>query len=235
MSIADKLQTIAENEQKVFEAGKKSEYDEFWDKYQDNGNRVNYQYGFAGDGWNKNNFKPKYSMRPTQMSTGFWKLGSKDADIENAIDFVEVFDDRGLVFDTSNNENFTSAFMWANIKRLGVIDIRKNSSAFSTVFAYGKIKTIEKLIVDENVVFQSNTFQNQATLENITIEGVIGTSVAIAQASKLTIESMRSIIAALKDFGGTTTTATLTLHATAKAKLIETDIANITQKGWTLA
>ena len=34
MSIADKLTTIAENEQKVYDAGAKSEHDKFWDSYQ---------------------------------------------------------------------------------------------------------------------------------------------------------------------------------------------------------
>mgnify|MGYP003296383754 CR=1 FL=1 len=34
MSISDKLQTIAENEQRVFDAGKKTQYDEFWDALQ---------------------------------------------------------------------------------------------------------------------------------------------------------------------------------------------------------
>ena len=33
MSIADKLQTILENEQKVFDAGKKAENERFWDIY----------------------------------------------------------------------------------------------------------------------------------------------------------------------------------------------------------
>ena len=39
----------------------------------------------------------------------------------------------------------------------------------------------------------------------------------------------------LKNYNGTGTTNTLTLHADAKSKLTETDIANITQKGWTIA
>ena len=51
MSIAEKLELIAENEQKVFDAGKKSEYDEFWDNYQkksDGSARTSYIQGFAG-------------------------------------------------------------------------------------------------------------------------------------------------------------------------------------------
>ena len=62
MTIAEKLQTIAENEQKVFEAGKKSEYDRFWDAYQNNGSLSCYSYSFAGDGWHDGTYKPKYPI-----------------------------------------------------------------------------------------------------------------------------------------------------------------------------
>ena len=40
MSIAEKLITIAENEERVYESGKKAAYDRFWDVYQQNGNRI---------------------------------------------------------------------------------------------------------------------------------------------------------------------------------------------------
>ena len=42
MSIAEKLVTVAENEQKVYDAGKQAEYDAFWDNYQVYGNRENF-------------------------------------------------------------------------------------------------------------------------------------------------------------------------------------------------
>ena len=63
MSIAEKLTTIAENQQNVFDAGKKSEYDAFWDAYQQNGNRRNYAFAFSGQAWGCNAFKPKYPIR----------------------------------------------------------------------------------------------------------------------------------------------------------------------------
>ena len=46
MSIADKLTTIAENEQRVYDAGKQAQYDEFWDDFQKNGTEYMY-YGYA--------------------------------------------------------------------------------------------------------------------------------------------------------------------------------------------
>ena len=40
MSVADKLTTIVENEQKVYDAGKQAAYDWFWDRYQLDGVKV---------------------------------------------------------------------------------------------------------------------------------------------------------------------------------------------------
>ena len=42
--------------------GKKDEYDTFWDYYQDDGTRTDYQYAFAYGGWRNANFKPKYPL-----------------------------------------------------------------------------------------------------------------------------------------------------------------------------
>ena len=60
MSVADKLTTIAENEQKVFEAGKTKEWNDFWDIYQDFGNRRSYSNTFFN--WWGNIYKPKYPI-----------------------------------------------------------------------------------------------------------------------------------------------------------------------------
>ena len=67
---SQKLVTIAENQQKVYNAGYEkgktesgdSRYDTFWDVYQDNGNRTNYQYAFGGHGWRQATFQPKYPL-----------------------------------------------------------------------------------------------------------------------------------------------------------------------------
>lgn len=51
----------------VFRAGggsqeEESHYDEFWDSYQENGNRNEYSYAFAGRGWNDVAYNPKYEI-----------------------------------------------------------------------------------------------------------------------------------------------------------------------------
>lgn len=60
MSIAEKLTTVAENQQRVYDAGKQAEYDRFWDAYQQNGTRGSYSYAFGGVAWTDETLKPKY-------------------------------------------------------------------------------------------------------------------------------------------------------------------------------
>ena len=63
MSIAEKLQTIAENERKVYNAGMQAEYERFWTEYQKDpynkiGNRYDYNSAFRGGVWNDEIYKP---------------------------------------------------------------------------------------------------------------------------------------------------------------------------------
>ncbi len=60
MSIAEKLTTVAENQQRVYDAGKKAEYDAFWDVYQSNGQPRNYSNRFTQ--WSDAIYKPKYPI-----------------------------------------------------------------------------------------------------------------------------------------------------------------------------
>lgn len=65
MTIAEKLMAIAEKQQVVFEAGKAKERSDFWDIYQDYGNRKNYHqafYSIGGKGWTDDTYNPKYPI-----------------------------------------------------------------------------------------------------------------------------------------------------------------------------
>ena len=46
MNISEKILQLKQDFDDVYEAGKKDQYNEFWDSYQQNGNRVDYIYGF---------------------------------------------------------------------------------------------------------------------------------------------------------------------------------------------
>lgn len=172
----------------VFAAGEKAEYDRFWDEYQDYGDRTNYQAAFSGNGWIDSNFNPKY--KNLSVSTLYQAFSySNITDIKSKINL-----------DTSSAESIAYSFSESHIKEIGEISIvssltsGKVASAFSSPF----IEKIDKLIVNENNIFNSNMFQGAFALKEITIEGIIGQNgFDVHQSTKLSKNSIISIINAL--------------------------------------
>lgn len=231
MSIADKLVTIAENEQRVYEAGiesgKQTEYDRFWDAYQQNGNLVNYENAFGGKGWTAETFRPKYDIRPTGAYMMFRSFGG-------SVDLVEHLRTLGITLDLSNCTNFQYFFQWSNITRIGEVDIRQAKGSTTSMFAYAtSLRTIDLLKVAETNTTM-NIFDSCYELQNITIEGVVAANIGFQNSSKLNDASIDSIIAALKDRNGTST-LTFTVHKDVYARMVANGKdALVTAKNWTL-
>ena len=217
-----------------YKDGVKSEYDRFWDAYQEYGNRTIYNCAF-GSMWTAETFKPKYDIKPTNAYMMFHNNMGQKIKID---DFVEFCKQQGIEFDLSNSGNCIYALGCLHTKRFGVLDVSKCTTTNYTnnmFYTNTAVITIDKFISSAQTHFHNETFAGATNLENITMEGVVGTSISFYKNSKLTKASLESIISVLKDFSGTSTTATLTLHADSKAKLSEADIAIATQKGWTVA
>lgn len=153
MSIAEKLTTIAENEQKVFEAGKQKTYDEFEDNYTENGTQTMCDYMYAGRGWNANTFKPKNKLTPTSAHRMFayhnrqanWRYPEYDLptdkfDFSKVTDASYMFNNARLVtvdVDLSSATNLDNCFNGANGGRIQHISIKIVSKAnFSNTFVY---------------------------------------------------------------------------------------------------
>ena len=66
-SLLEKANSLPDANER-FEAGKKSEYDAFWDALQQNGTRAHYSYAFAYTGWTDSIYKPKYPITPINKS-----------------------------------------------------------------------------------------------------------------------------------------------------------------------
>lgn len=178
----------------VYEQGKQSQYDEFWDVFQNNGKRDHYMYAFAGRGWDSDIFYPKHSITPTDANYIF--CGNSTADYVGTskhIDLVERLEECGVTLDFSKCLYLGSIFeQCAWIKRVGVIDMRK-ATRVDYMFRWGYMYTVDKIIVDENTKL-TNTFTNCTNLRNVTFEGYIGQSLNIASCSGLTVESAKNII-----------------------------------------
>ena len=89
MSIAEKLQTIAENEQRVYDAGRQAEYDGFWDAYQENGNRYHWNNAFGNKGWNEKTYNPKYPINKITYAGNMFQT-SQITDTKLALNFSQV-------------------------------------------------------------------------------------------------------------------------------------------------
>ena len=216
----------------VFKAGKKAEYDRFWDAFQDNGNRTNYNQAFNGYGFNSLNFYPKYNITTIDASSMFinWNRDT------HAINLKERMEECGVKFDFSKTTNFLRVFYYVNrVTEFPEMDMSMATSLNQT-FAYNyAMVSIEKLIVGAGTVFQG-TFESCGALQNLIIGGTIGQNgFNVGNCTKLTHESLMSIVNALKDYSGSGATYTVTLGATNLNKLTDEEKAIATGKGWTLA
>ena len=103
MSIAEKLTAIAANQQAVFDAGAKSEYDRFWDAYQNKGNNKFYVYAFAGERWNDNTYNPKYTIVPTgNCQMMYIQSGVTDTKVTIDLDRATVTNCTSMFKDAAN-------------------------------------------------------------------------------------------------------------------------------------
>lgn len=226
MTTAEKLlkidegveETIALNvelEQTLYgtDTGGKSHYDEFWDAYQDNGNRLDYGGAFYGNGWNNKTFNPKYSMFPTNCAYMF-------RGCESTVDLEQLLCEKGITLDTSNATGFSYCFSDSKLTALPTIDLT-NCATNGIAYAFYGMKAVSaKLIVASTTPWGGNVFNASASLENLIIEGIIGTNgLNVRWSTKLSKASITSIINALST---TTSGLTVTLSKTAVNNAFET-------------
>lgn len=235
MSIAEKLVTIAENEQKVYEAGEKAEWDKFWDTYQDYGKRTRYGYAFSGIGWAKNGLlPPKYHMTLSHGTASNYCIFT---DFNNGADSKYDMSEICAMMDCSNAIRLTSMYADAKVENI-TVDMGNCSNAqnmFSCANGGGGIDKVF-LKVTEKLTSATNMFLYCTHLETLrfTEDSVIAVSLSFAQSSLLSNESVDSIVNALKDLTGATA-RTLTVHADVYNKMVANgkDVL-VTAKNWTL-
>lgn len=185
--------------------GKTAEWSAFWDAFQQNGTRTDYNYAFTRWGWTETNFKPKYSITSEygniKMEYAFsWSTISGD--------LVEILDKLGITINFSRVYGITQMFRDSLFTRLGNIEFTDTRVlSINYMFTGCKaLETIDRLAVThgvaKNVTFV-NAFNDCISLKNITFGGVIGRDISFA-ASPLTPESMKSVIEHLANYSGTT-------------------------------
>ena len=190
-SVAEKFEIIADE---VYKVGQKSEYDRFWDIYQNYGNRTECQGMFYGYGWKPETFKPKYSLKPTSASSMFYMARL------TGLDLVQRLEELGLELSFEDCSNLSYTFSLCGISHIGIVDTR-NASDLTYTFdqGYYDMVTIDKIILkDDGSQTFSNTFRYSYGLKEIRFDGVIGNDIDLRYSTVLSLNSILSIIIALK-------------------------------------
>jgi hypothetical protein len=214
-----------------YEAGKKSEYDAFWDAFQNYGKEIYYINAF-GYCWNDNNFFPKYDFVIKGTSAMMMFHSSKITDLKHRLE------ECGVRIDTTELTYSGQMFQSSQITHIPELNISRSTE---TQYMFGsgcRVVTIDKLIVSETTFWRDNTFSQANWLENVTFEGVIaGNIFSVQWSTKLTHDSLISIINALKDYSQDTsgTDRVCTLGAENIAKLTDAEQEIARAKGWRLA
>lgn len=198
------------------EAGRKEAYDEFWNKYQLNGNRTDYRYDFGGSGWTQETLKPKYVIRPVGgYATAMFKYCNRNTnmpildmskvptDFSQCTELRNIFECarvKNVYVDASNATTIDGAFAmpdWGEIISV-TIKLTEKCTYIGTAFAYNS--SIEELIfTDDSVVAVSGLYLAWSTLLN-----------------------KKSIISIINALSGTTSGISVTLNRNAVNKAFET-------------
>lgn len=217
MSISEKLEKVAENVPKVYEAGRayekgytdgiKAEYDTFWDNYQENGERTIYQHAFGGCGWTEETFKPKYNIIPTNAYMLFYNN-------DKITDLVCLLKKNKVTLDLSNARSIQYAFGNSSITKIGIVDTTQCVSLQNCFVNSTKLVEIEKIILkDDGSQGYTTPFNGCTSLEKVIFQGTIGQDGLNMQwSTKLNKSSITSIINALSE---TTSGLSITLSKTA--------------------
>jgi hypothetical protein len=168
MSIAEKLSTIAENEQKIYDAGRQAERVEIWENIQRNGARKAYTYGFAGGSWKDTTYFPIYDIV---------------CDGTNAANHMFLYNDGVTDVKVTvilKNTVTTNSFASSGIKRIPLIKLVGNvrlNTAFdgASVLEYIRF-AIPEDYPDENLSRIQNdvNFKDSKLLDRGSIENIVG-------------------------------------------------------------
>ena len=226
MDIAEKVLRAKTDFDDVYEAGRKKEYDAFWDGLQDYGNRKDYNQGFKY--WiGAKTISPKYPIITQNISELFRSCEK----LETAPQVISTNADGtfGMC-----NMGYYQCYNLKSIDYDIYVSGTSNSSWNSSFYNCKSLKRIKKIGVLESHTF-IRAFDNCIELEEIAIDGTIGQNGFNVQwSTRLTHDSLMCIINALADKTGDTsgTAWELTIGAENYAKLTAEEILIAVNKGW---
>ena len=245
MSIAEKLKTVAENEEKVYKAGEHSGLTEAASSITNGFTSYTYLFyknpspSFSEEFFacfkNAVDLSQMFSACPNMTKAPYFdtsKVKKFNYMFSSCSALVDV-----PVYDTSSTESFYYMFGdCTGLKKAPKLNTT-GATEFKYMFAYCEsLETVEELDISGGTSF-TYLFRNCYALKNLTIKGSINASLELSQSTKLTHESLMSVINALTDTSELDANKTykLTIGSTNLGKLTTEEQAIITNKGWTIA
>lgn len=205
-----------------------SDTPDFWDVYQDYGNRRKYDFAFSGSYWTNENFsKIKHDLIPTGCKGLFFNSNITG-------DMTELLKNMNIIIDFSKSVDIVSIFYNTRITRSATINAT-SAKRIETIGMYAEfLETIDEFIFgkkEDNQLY-INVFIYMKRLKNIKISGDVIDDLNFAMSPNLTTESVDSIINALVDYTGQQT-KTLKLNSSVVNRMTDEQHSKIFNKNWT--
>lgn len=240
MSIADKLVTIAENQQRVYGAGKEQGYQNGYDNGMSEGWQVGHTVGY--DSGKADGITEGIEQGKTQEYWRFWNIHQQEGNRRN---YPSGFAGSCWTDETYNppypiiiNSSASSLFNSNSQITTTKVPITIDSTVNNTAVFNGctRLKTIVSLKVTERVIGYTSWFNGDTALTNITFteDSVIAANIAFPD-SPLNKASFQSVVNALSP---TITGKTVTFKKTAKeAAFTDEEWAGLiaTKSNWTFS
>lgn len=221
-NIAEKLTTIAENQQKLYDKGMSDKESMLWDGILWDGKRTTYmEYLFAN--WKDEYIRPKYKVTPTKTAHHIFLNCRNLKKIEK-----DYFDFSSVPDATSGAGGLVAAFNGCS-NLIEIEDINFSTTSYYQAFANcPKLEKIANINVKIDT-YLADAFVQCKALKEVRFTGTIGTDLNFKY-SPLSLDSVNNIISHL----GTWTSGTHTLTFSDYTKSLITDemATEITNKGW---
>lgn len=196
MSITKNVARAKTDYNEVYEAGKKSAYDEFWDEYQNNGSRADYKMMFAGRGWTNETFKPKYDIVPTTNATSMFQECLIKGSLKEILDELGI-SLRGVLVGVSN------MFVNTNFTELPELDLSGITYPAATFQSMKSLHTLPIILPTAQRVNWNSTFNDCSELVNLSLTGKIyernGNALNLSWSKKLSKASIINLIDCLDE------------------------------------
>ena len=151
MSIAEKLLTIAENEQKVYKKGRQS----WWDDYQRDGATTMYAYAFYGSLWRDEIYEPNH---PFTVNNGY-----------GMFDSTYVTDTKQPIIFVGSNVLTTNMFASSRLVTIQSLVVNENNTFNSNMFskATGLVNITFEGVIANNLTMGACTKLSKASIQSI--------------------------------------------------------------------